>query len=94
MSRSRYPLIAVLLLLGIALLASGVSAAENGDRVIITSATAETMVTPDRAQVTVSVQTENADVKVAQAENARMMDEVRRALESAGIALIDMMTTG
>ncbi|HII76508.1 MAG TPA: SIMPL domain-containing protein [Methanolinea sp.] len=94
MSRSRYPLIAVLLLLGIALLASGVSAAENGDRMIITSATAETMVTPDRAQVTVSVQTENADVKVAQAENARMMDEVRRALESAGIALIDMKTTG
>jgi hypothetical protein len=94
MSRSQIPLIALILLLGVALLATGVSAAENSDRVISTSATAEMMVTPDRAQVTVSVQTENADVKVAQAENARMMDAVVNALESAGIARADMKTTG
>lgn len=94
MSRSQYPFIAVLLLLGFILLATAASAAENNDRVITTSASAETMVTPDRAQVTVSVQTENADVKTAQAENARLMDEVVKALESSGIARIDMKTMG
>jgi len=94
MSRSQYLFIAVLLLVGVSLLIPGVCASEDSDRVITTSAMAEAMVTPDRAQVTVSVQTENADVKVAQAENARMMDEVTRALESSGIARIDMKTTG
>jgi len=94
MSRSQYPFIAVLLLVGVALLTPGVYASENSDRVITTTAMAETMVTPDRAQVTVSVQTENADVKVAQAENARKMDEITRTLESAGIARIDIKTTG
>lgn len=94
MSRLQYHFIAALLLIGVAILIPGVCASENSDRVITTSAMAETMVTPDRAQVTVSVQTENADVKVAQAENARMMDEVTRALESSGIARIDMKTIG
>lgn len=94
MSRTRTSLLAILMLLAVALLATGVHAAENGDRVISTSASAEVKVTPDRAQVTVSVQTENADVKVAQSDNARVMDGVVKAIESLGIARSDIQTTG
>jgi len=94
MSCSFTTLLAILLLLGGAILVTGASAAENGDSVISTSASAEVKVTPDRAQVTVSVQTENADVKMAQAENARVMDAVVKAIESAGIARTDIKTSG
>lgn len=93
-SRTQLAMISLLVVIGFSLLATGVYAAEDSDRVIVTSASAEVMVTPDRALVTVSVQTEHSDVRVAQSENARMMDAVVKALESAGIPRADMKTTG
>jgi uncharacterized protein len=50
--------------------------------------------TPDRAQVTFSVQTENPDVKVAQADNARQMKKVIDSLIAAGYPEDSFKTTG
>lgn len=94
MSYKKTSLIAMLMLLAITLLVTGVHAAEDSDRVIITSGSSEVKVTPDRAQVTVSVQTENADVKMAQSENAAKMDAVVKAIKAAGIADADVRTSG
>jgi len=73
-------------------MASAENGSESNEKVIQTSATGEVMATPDRAQVTVTVQTENADVKVAQAENARIADEMIRAIHDAGIPPGDTKT--
>ena len=94
MSYKKTSLIAMLMLLACAVLVTGVHAAEDSDRIIMTSGSAEVKVTPDRAQVTVSVQTENADVKKAQSENAAMMDAVVKAIKAAGIADADIRTSG
>jgi hypothetical protein len=50
--------------------------------------------TPDRAQLTFSVQTENANVKTAQSDNAVRMNAVIDALVAAGIPKEQMKTTG
>jgi uncharacterized protein YggE len=50
--------------------------------------------TPDRAQVTFSVQTENVDVKVAQLANAVQMRKVIDALVAAGLPKDALKTTG
>ena len=42
----------------------------TSEHVIHASGTGNVIGTPDRAQVTFAVQTENTDVKIAQAENA------------------------
>ncbi|HUU76127.1 MAG TPA: SIMPL domain-containing protein [Methanoregulaceae archaeon] len=65
---------------------------DSDEKVIMTSASGEVMATPDRAQLTFSVQTENADVKIAQQENARIMDGLVRAIQGAGIAKEDIKT--
>lgn len=94
MSYTKKPFLVILMLIAMVLLVTGVHAAENSDRVIITSGSSEVKVTPDRAQVTVSVQTENADVKVAQSENADRMDAVIKAIKAVGIADADIRTSG
>jgi len=50
------------------------AAQSNPDTVIITSATSEVPVTPDHAQASIGVQTQNADVKIAQQENTMKTD--------------------
>ena len=50
--------------------------------------------TPDRAQVTFSVQTENIDVKSAQMANAVQMTKVIDALVAAGLPKDALKTTG
>jgi hypothetical protein len=50
--------------------------------------------TPDRAQLTFGVQTENANVKTAQSDNAVRMNAVIDALVAAGIPKDQMKTTG
>jgi hypothetical protein len=50
--------------------------------------------TPDRAQVTFSVQTENIDVKTAQMTNAVQMTKVIDALVAAGLPKDALKTTG
>lgn len=64
------------------------------DHVIHATGNGNVIGTPDRAQVTFSVQTENADVKVAQADNAQKMNNVINALVNAGIPRDALKTTG
>lgn len=66
----------------------------SSDRVITTQANSEVMVAPDRAQITLSVQTQNADVKLAQSENARIMDGMVNAVLGIGIDRADLKTSG
>jgi hypothetical protein len=84
------------LILLIALLAIGtVSAAETStDRTITASGTGSVIGTPDRAQISLAVETENIDVKTAQAENAAIMTKVMDALKAAGIPKDALKTTG
>ena len=65
-------LILTALVLLIALVAIGtVSAADTStDHTITASGTGSVIGTPDRAQISLAVETENPDVKAAQAENA------------------------
>jgi len=73
-----------------------VSAATDtaNEHVIQTTGTGNIIGTPDRAQVTFSVQTENTDVRAAQAENAIRMAKVHDALIAAGIPRDALKTTG
>jgi uncharacterized protein len=50
--------------------------------------------TPDRVQISFSVETENPDVKTAQTDNAARMTQVINALVTAGISRDSMKTTG
>jgi hypothetical protein len=87
-------LIAIVLL--VALVAIGtVSAADTStDRTITASGTGSVIGTPDRAQISLAVETENTDVKAAQAENAARMTTVMNALTAAGIPKDALKTTG
>ncbi|OPY43086.1 MAG: oxidative stress defense protein [Methanoregulaceae archaeon PtaU1.Bin222] len=91
----RYCLITAVLLL-IALLVLGtVSAAETDtDNTIVASGTGSVIGTPDRAQISLAVETENQNVKAAQAENAARMTKVMDALIAAGIPKEALKTTG
>ena len=64
------------------------------DNVIHSTGTGNVIGTPDRAQVTFSVQTENTDVKLAQAENSAKMNTVIDALIASGIPRDALKTTG
>lgn len=77
-------------------LVGGAAAADDTSNanVIHATGTGNIIGTPDRAQVTFSVQTENADVKIAQAENAQKMNNVVNALVSSGIPRDALKTTG
>ncbi len=66
----------------------------SNNKVIQASGTGNVIGTPDRAQVTFSVQTENADVKIAQQENAVQMAKVIDALVAIGIPRDALKTTG
>lgn len=73
---------------------SAASSDSTTDKVIHASGSGNIIGTPDRAQVTFSVQTENPDVKVAQAENAVKMTKVIDALVADGIPRDALKTTG
>jgi uncharacterized protein YggE len=76
----------------------GFAAAQTTDdaniNVIHVSGSGSVTGTPDRAQLTFSVQTENANVKTAQSDNAVRMNAVTDALVAAGIPKEQMKTTG
>jgi uncharacterized protein len=78
-------------LVGCAMAASDTAADEH---VILATGTGNVIGTPDRAQVTFAVQTENTDVKQAQYENALKMAKVQDALIAAGIPKDGLKTTG
>lgn len=83
-------------LIVMAALIGSVAAATDtaNEHVIQTIGTGNVISTPDRAQVTFAVQTENIDVKQAQAENAVEMAKVQDALIAAGIPRDALKTTG
>lgn len=83
--------IVTIALAGCAMAASDTAADEH---VIHATGTGNVIGTPDRAQVTFSVQTENIDVRRAQAENALRMARVQDALIAAGIPRDGLKTTG
>lgn len=87
---------AVLLILVVAAVGAASAAPDStgNDHVLTSTGTGNVIGTPDRAQVTFSVQTENVDVKAAQAENARKMTSVIDALVAAGIPRDALKTTG
>ncbi|MDD1712580.1 MAG: SIMPL domain-containing protein [Methanoregulaceae archaeon] len=87
-------LTAVVLL--IAMAAAGiVSAADTStDHTITASGTGSVIGTPDRAQISLAVETENVNVRAAQAENAARMTTVMNALTAAGIPKDALKTTG
>jgi uncharacterized protein YggE len=80
-----------LALIGCVTAASGTAADEH---VIQATGTGNVIGTPDRAQVTFSVQTENTDVKLAQAENVLKMARVQDALIATAIPRDALKTTG
>jgi uncharacterized protein len=83
-------LIIALTLVGCATAASDTA----NEHVIQTIGTGNVIGTPDRAQITFSVQTENTNVKAAQAENAIRMAKVHDALLAAGLPWDALKTTG
>ena len=67
---------------------------ESKDKLIHVSGTGKVTTTPDQAIIVLAVETENADVAVAQQQNAQKMDAVTNALKGAGIPAKDLRTTG
>jgi len=88
----------IIALVVIAMACTGIAAAAPADtgnnNVIHTTGTGNVIGTPDRAQVTFSVATENPDVKLAQQDNALRMATVIDALAAAGIPRDALKTTG
>ncbi len=62
-------------------------------QVVVVQGEATIMVQPDIAKINLSVLTKNADSKAAQSENKRIMNDVLKALEEAGVAKDDMTTS-
>jgi len=95
-------LIGLLVILGATAMISTAATTSSGDpqtdlsteRLIHTQATGEVLTTPDRAEILFSVETQNADVKAAQAENAQRMSACMDALKKAGIPNDSLQTTG
>jgi len=89
-------LVAAILLLMLAMV--GYVAAANtdasADQVIHASGSGSVTGTPDRVQITFSVETENVDVVAAQSDNAARMNTVVNALVAAGVPNDQMKTTG
>ena len=81
------------LVLAMALIGCASAADSTNDHVIQVSGTGSVTGTPDRVQISFAVETDNPDVKVAQANNAVAMNNVVGALAAAGIPPDQMKTT-
>lgn len=66
----------------------------NDDKVIYVSGTGTVTTDPDEAMVSLSVETEHANVNTAQQTNAQRMNAVIDALKGIGITSADLKTTG
>lgn len=86
---------AALLVICAAVFVPGAAQTEPADdQVIHVSGTGTVTTTPDQAEISLAVETENADVKTAQQENAARMTNVIDALKAAGIPQDNLSTTG
>ena len=93
MIRKTALLVVGLVIISLALISSAYAANDSSsENVIHASGTGTIIGTPDRAQVTFSVQTENSDVKAAQAENAANMNKVFDALVASGLTRDSLKT--
>ena len=96
MMRKMTVLVAAILFLTLAMVGCVAAADTNAsfDRVIHASGSGSVTGTPDRVQITFAVETEDADVVTAQADNAARMNTVVGALVAAGVPNAQMKTTG
>ena len=95
--KNRYLLLATAFMLVLAILplqATAVDPTLCPEKTISVTGNGEIMAMPDIAMITSGVQTQNRDVRVAQAENARIMDGLISALVAAGISHEDIQTSG
>jgi uncharacterized protein YggE len=95
--KKRCLLLAISFMLVLAMLPLSATAADPTlcpEKTISVTGSGEIMATPDIAMITSGVQTQNKDVRVAQAENARIMDGLISALVAAGIPREDIQTSG
>jgi uncharacterized protein len=96
MMQKLFRMTAILLIIAMAVIgtASAATDSTDNDKVIHSTGTGNVIGTPDRAQVTFSVQTENIDVRQAQADNAVQMNKVIDALVGSGLPRDALKTTG
>jgi uncharacterized protein YggE len=66
----------------------------SNEKLIYTSTTGEVLARPDQVELSLAVQTENIDARVAQQNNAGQMASVIAALGNAGIPADRIKTTG
>jgi hypothetical protein len=95
--KNRYLLLATAFMLVLAVIPLSATAADPSlcpEKTISVTGNGEIMATPDIAMISSGVQTQNRDVKVAQADNARIMDGLISALVAAGISREDIQTSG
>jgi hypothetical protein len=83
-----------MVVLAMALIGCAAAADVTNDHIIQVSGSGTVTGTPDRVQISFAVQTQNADVKIAQANNALAMNNVVDALAAAGVPRDQMKTTG
>ncbi len=94
MKQKIFIVIALVLLAAFAATGTVYAADTSTDHTITASGTGSVIGTPDRAQISLAVETEDTDVKAAQAENAVTMTNVMDALTAAGIPKDGLKTTG
>jgi hypothetical protein len=89
-------LTAVLLICAMVLIGTASAAVDTSvpQKVIQTSGSGTVTGSPDRVQLSFSVQTENPDVKTAQVDNAARMTQVIDNLVAAGVPRDSIKTTG
>ena len=94
--KQRMLFLSIVLLVAVAAIAGTASAALLGgdDREIHATGTGSVIGTPDRAQISLAIVSQNADVKVAQQENAARMNQVIDAIVASGIPRDALKTTG
>jgi uncharacterized protein YggE len=85
---------AALVLIVFSVIGTVAAAETDTDNTIVASGTGSVLGTPDRAQISLAVETENPNVQAAQAENAARMTKVMDALITAGIPKEALKTTG
>jgi uncharacterized protein YggE len=88
-------ILAILLVAGTALTLPAMAIDEECDlHLLYVSGTGKITTDPDRAIVSLAVETQHSDVKAAQNENAVRMNEVINAVRALGIPSEDLKTTG
>ena len=95
--KKKFIFLSIVLMLVVTLFPAPVFATDPSlcpERTLSASGNGEIKVTPDIAKISAGVMTENRDVRVAQTENAKIMDSLIKSLTDSGIAREDIQTSG